>query len=511
MSVKPAPSGAVSQKPHTAGRFSRTIREVMLTAKWLAGILFLASIGAASAQQSRLPVKALRDDFAIFRHSLEEGHAGLYRYTPKAEMDAMFDRGDASLKAPMTSLEFLRVIAPIEAAIKCGHSGVRPSKSDFDRIITTAKLLPYSVKVIGGKVFVLRDVTGGKSHAGDEITSINGLKTGSLLEKMESMVECDADVQSLKPFRLSNLYRFNTALLSLIGLSAPYAVELKGSDGKVHRVKLAGLPRPELVAQVAARYPQDSPKSTPTDLTFSVGGKIAVLTVRSFGGVADREGRVQLGEFFDQAFSQMELNQTKALIIDLRGNGGGADLAGRELLQHLVDKPFNYYTDLILNSLTFSFTKYGPPEQPKRLPEGFAKLGKDGKYHNVTHPNVGMHDPARPTFLGPLYILADGGSFSTTCEFTSNLRYRRKAIFIGEETGGAFYGNNSGATASVILPHTGVTFFVPLQKYIMAVSGEPKRRGVLPDLPVTPSIQDFIKGRDRAMETAIRLATKAAR
>ena len=40
----------------------------------------------------RVPPEKLREDFRILRGALEEGHPGIYRYTPKAELDKRFDQ-----------------------------------------------------------------------------------------------------------------------------------------------------------------------------------------------------------------------------------------------------------------------------------------------------------------------------------------------------------------------------------------------------------------------------------
>ncbi len=63
-------------------------------------------------------------DFRLARQALEEGHSGIYRYTAKDELDGLFDRAEKSLIRPMNSVEFYRILAPVVAAIKCGHTGV---------------------------------------------------------------------------------------------------------------------------------------------------------------------------------------------------------------------------------------------------------------------------------------------------------------------------------------------------------------------------------------------------
>ena len=81
----------------------------------------------------------------------------------------------------------------------------------------------------------------------------------------------------------------------------------------------------------------------------------------------------------------------------------------------------------------------------------------------------------------------------------------RRATFIGEETGGAYYGNNSGVFAIVSLPNTKLTMGIPLMAYYSNVSGYPyKDRGILPDHTVTNSVSDVLQKRDATLEYTLK-------
>jgi C-terminal processing protease CtpA/Prc len=102
----------------------------------------------------------------------------------------------------------------------------------------------------------------------------------------------------------------------------------------------------------------------------------------------------------------------------------------------------------------------------------------------------------------------NGGSFSTTCEFLSNLHYNKRATFVGEEAGGGYYGNTSGPTIVVTLPNTKGRLFVPLRTYYLAVKDGIPNRSILPDYEVKPSISDLLSGTDTAMSRAMELAKR---
>src|SRR5262249_21728087 len=161
---------------------------------------------------------------------------------------------------------------------------------------------------------------------------------------------------------------------------------------------------------------------------FEDDGKIAVLTVYGFGGSAQKK---PLAEYFPDVFRQIHEKGSKSLIIDVRNNGGGADALGEQLFSFLWNEPFDYYNDLILNAPTFPFKPY--IAAPRDVPAEQVELRDDKKSHNVKHPNWGRQQPGDPYFGGKVFILTNGGSFSTTCEFTSTVHFHKRAKFVGEE------------------------------------------------------------------------------
>ena len=132
----------------------------------------------------------------------------------------------------------------------------------------------------------------------------------------------------------------------------------------------------------------------------------------------------------------------------------------------------------------------------------------DGKFHDIKHPNLGIQQPSQPNFSGKVVVLMNGGSFSTTCEFLSNLRDRKRATFVGEEAGGGYFGNTSGPTARVTLPNTEVRVIIPLRTYYLSVKDGIPNRSILPDYEVKQSINDILSDNDTVMFRAIELARK---
>ncbi|HEY1496315.1 MAG TPA: TIGR03435 family protein, partial [Candidatus Solibacter sp.] len=436
----------------------------------------------------------LRRDLRVLRDALEEGHPGIYRFVPKPELDRTFLRADAQLVHPMTALQFYRLLAPVVAGIKCGHTALRPSGAIQQRL-AAEPLIPLETAILDGKVYVAQDFSAEGRLSGAEILSINGVDAASILASMLAVVHGDGDSPTAGPYQLSNRRGFARNLYLIAGLQSPFHLRY-ALAGKTAETVLNGLTlntMPEIQAPPAGN----------ATWRLQEGGSTGLLKVRSFGGKA--EGDVPMRAFFEQVFTRIREQNVTRLILDLRDNGGGDDELGRSLFAYFADQPFLYYRDLIVNKLSFRFFQYVTDRDP--LPPNVQDLVKpdsDRKYHMVGHSNWGMQQPAAPHYAGKTVVLMNGGSFSTTCEFLATLHHHGGAAFVGEETAGGYYGNTSGAAASLVLPNSKLILPVQLVGYYMAIEGNKHgARGIRPDFPVTYTIEDILSARDRAMETAL--------
>jgi hypothetical protein len=391
----------------------------------------------------------------------------------------------------MDVYEFYRIVAPAVAALKCGHTGVRVN-SDLDK---AKPVLPLVVRVLEGKLYILRDLSNAKGPlAGKEVRAINGVTADKIIQSMLVATPGDGDVETSRVRRIGA--NFASDLIDLLGLESPYTITYwDAKQGSENTIGLDGVDATKLQQQ----RPEDSAK-----LTFFDDGKIADLKINRFGGTANKK---DLRVLFRESFAEIAKKKSTALILDLRDNGGGADDLGKLLLSFLIDEPFQYYDDLVLNALDFSFRKYSP--QKRALPADMLDRQPNGKYRMVKHPNWGIQQPSKPTFTGKVYVLINGNSFSTTSEFLSHVHARKRATFIGEESGGGYYGNTSGPGALLVLPNTKLQAYVPLMTYYMAVRDyKAASHGVVPDYRVKYTIDELLEGKDKELALALELVRK---
>ena len=124
------------------------------------------------------------------------------------------------------------------------------------------------------------------------------------------------------------------------------------------------------------------------------------------------------------------------------------------------------------------------------------------------HPGVGEQQPGKCPFPGKVFVLIEGGTFSTAADFCAVTHHLKRATFIGEETGGGYYGNNSGLMPTLRLPNSKVGIRLPMYGYWNAVPGyDGKRRGTIPDHAVEMRVADVLRGIDAPLDLATKLAT----
>lgn len=419
-----------------------------------------------------ISTESMQQDFAVFRDSLEKLHAGLYRYRDKAEITRSFDSAYLLLNQPMTVPQFFLVLKFLVANIQDGHTSCNLPSELMNALTANNKMFPVHLRFIGEKAFISCNTKPGFPDAGSEIIAIDKLPVAKIKKTLFSYLASDGDNQTKKYWDLSS-DAFIPLYFLVFGAKSSFTIETKTGDGKLKPMTLNG----DSLKNAQCR-PAVAKNVKYLDLDFKPN-KIAILTVKTFSS-GSLKSPEEFSKFLETSFKEISDREINKLIIDIRDNGGGNDVYGSMLYSYLTDKPFHYYTSL---------------ESTSR------------KFEKEEHPNLSIQQPSKNNFRGKAYFLINGKSFSTTAEFCSIAKSNERGVFIGEETGGGYYGNTSGARARIVLPNSKITLGIPKTKYTMAVKKSVySDRGIIPDFTIIPGIQDIIRNRDIQLHYALKLA-----
>lgn len=333
---------------------------------------------------------------------------------------------------------------------------------------------------------------------GDEILSVNGQSTDSLLRAFEDEVSGET-----VRWREQIAARQFESFLLLNGIRAPFTVVTRRSvDSDSRRVMLQGIGRDSLTAYNA----RATARATPATRNFSyrtLPDRTGYMNLVSLGGDV-----AQFGADLDRMFAQVRADSARSLIVDLRSNGGGDTRMGDELLSHLTTQPYRMASAQLwkmsreyrahLKSLVRPPLNHLPIE--KFFPTGRRLFsGPDGTIVRMdVDPEA--HAAREPRFDGPVCVLIGALTFSSAVDLADAIKTYHLATLIGEETGGR--GNSFGEVYYFRTPATGFLVSVSSETFVRANGDTTDHRGVVPDIEVHRAADDVRAARDPVLERA---------
>ncbi len=416
------------------------------------------SVSELSIEEKTYPLSQLQDDFRQFRKIIEKRHPKLY--VDPQELSDLFTAQYQLLRDQMTELEFYRVLSPLVASLRCGHTNLTVSKAYEDYLRKNGKFFPALVRIINNRAYILQDLSGQGIPQGAEILMINGKKTEEIISSLLPNLTADGDNTSKKYYLMNNW--FNGLYHYYIDNATRFSLVYRTEDGQIITKTLDGITNQQMqMTTMSIYYPRGN-----NLLTGSFAEDHALLSIKSFS----LRNKEQYRAFIDHFFQELADQKISHLILDLRDNWGGSPYYASYLLSYLISTPVQYFDD----QAPFYYNKYKKPLKP-----------------------------ASQRFTGQLYILINGASFSTTGHLCSLLKAHGIGVFIGEESGGSYLCTD--AAIKVTLRHTKLRLHCSTTPFATAVADLPPGRGIIPDYRVTPALHDYLAGVDPQMHQAIQL------
>lgn len=269
-----------------------------------------------------------------------------------------------------------------------------------------------------------------------------------------------------------------------VGELLPERLELTSGGALHHRlaVAMAGLleGRRDTVAEVTVVLPDGSVSTAALKRTGALPAPPLLERVDLGAGrvlvrIANwhEEGVV---ERFHVAFP--DFDGIRALVIDMRRNGGGNSANGDAVLARLIDGP-------VERGVSYSPMYWGR----------MAAWGM-GRPVLAERECPLRPDSERPRYAGPVAVLTGPFTFSAAEDFCASFRLTGRGPLVGETTGGStgtpalfpLPGGGAGAVSATRCEYPGVDFI---------------RRGIAPDVPAAPTVAGLAAGRDEVLEAAL--------
>ncbi len=289
-----------------------------------------------------------------------------------------------------------------------------------------------------------------------------GIVPGLELLKIDNEPVIEYAEKNVRPYQSSSttqdmeIREFSYALLAG-PKNKPVEVVLKNSGGKIKKMAVA-------------RTGYTDVRKSKT-MEYKTVNNIGYLTINNFEDV-------HIIKEFDSLYTQIA--KTKGLIVDIRYNGGGSGSIGYDILSRLTNKPFFTSASEILKN--FSTTNNEPTWQPN----GVGQWKPNGKIY----------------YDKPVVVLIGPRTFSAAEDFTVAFNNMKRGKLVGMSTGGS-----TGQPVLFYLPGGG-SARVCGKKDTYPDGQEFVGIGIPPDVLITPTIADIIKGRDAASVKALEILDK---
>ncbi|MFB9079551.1 S41 family peptidase [Flavobacterium procerum] len=476
------------------------------------------------SQNKKWPAEKLKQDLVIFKEVREKANSGLYKYRTKQQIDSIYSWAFSQINQPKELIEFYKIVLQITDFEGSLHNDTT-LPDDFEKKYSSGNVFfPFPVKLIENKLVV--NFENSEIPLGSEIHSINAIKSLKILNSLYKYYTTDGYNITGKSIGIGS--SFAKYFQMEYGPQKNFIVEysLPNQTKKIKKT-ISAVSNEKRKENFKNRHslPIDSLQYNRAKDKYSfkiISGNTALLSVHTFviGRNAKHKEHLAYKKFLDSCFQYLsQNNQIKNLIVDVRNNGGGTDPNDIVTYSYLTQKPFRENTSAYVTFQEIPFSEhfvYEETEPQKKqeekkdfedeLKEEFPKL-ENGSYFQDEKFNQ-LLQPTPNNFKGQIYLLISPRIASAGSLFASLVAGNTKAIVIGEETMGGYFGHNGHTPIEYELPNTKIkTQFsiVNLEQDVPKKSNQIFGRGVIPDYEVKQTFEDFLQNRDTQLEYTLKL------
>ena len=527
------------------------MKKLFLSITFLIVLVSCKSVEKHNEQITKLhPVEDLHKDIDKLYKQLKRHHPKLYQYTPKETLDFKFDSLKKSINEPLDSRTFYKRVAPVVTHVRQGHVAVGSVKKWFtkkeSKQLKKKKFEFYDLdfNYLEGKLWV-KDYRGKDSTlVGKEIVSIAGEPVLQLVKTYQTRFASDGFNKTLHDRFVSkgfSVFYFRdkgfvdslqvtfkskdslfTKMFKRIEKEEKKAKNNKLADTtSVEKVKPKKLTKEEKKVNKLAHRKRKKDnkrfgylaKRKKYTRNFSFKGRdstVAYMKLRSFSN-----GNYK--KFYKECFAKIDSAKTKHFVLDLRDNGGGRISEIDYLYSYLTDKDYQFITESEVTSRTPFLKSFMSNTTPNIIKVAGALLSplvaihnhlytskRDGKIYYKFHKHTKIKEPNKLHYNGKMYVLINGNSFSASSLLSTHLKANKRAIFVGEETGGAYNGTVAGIYKIYQLPISKLKVRMGLMQIEAPQKQNPDGYGIKPDVEILPNLKDSQLNIDTELEWVLK-------
>ena len=443
-------------------------------------VTFLFFIFTVNAQNSKIKFSKnqLNDDFDFLITSIKETHPNPYAVVSEKNFNNKVKIIKENLNDSLTLKEFHRLIAPLVASLKDGHTKLGfPGRKILD---ANDYLFPFIVKAKINEPYLeiteQIDSTHNQIPIGAEIISINNISSKKIIEKIIENTSGESDTYRLKmgaDFNMFGIvldayYDFNQGF---------YDVQYKNNQ-KLYNVKIQAITIPQLMTILQNKKNTNNSKNQTPDFELNLKPEIKTAII-TFTYMDDDE---KFQSFLKDSFKKIKENNIKNLIIDIRENGGGNSALGNSLLKYICKVPFSQYKKTVIKYSQLqkdAYKSYCESENMNCDTYNYIKNKTNGTFETIENSDFLSPNLPKERFDGKVFLLTSTRTYSSAMNFAQAFKYYKIGEINGEETGGWVV--SYGDFIPTELPNTKLKMTVSTKKFYTIGTTDKDLHGVKPD------------------------------
>ncbi len=372
------------------------------------------------------------------------------------------------VQATKNNEEFYWLMTEMLALLKDGHTNVN--------VQGLWKLSFITTKIIGDDVYFIKDESYRKNamYPGDKILKVNNIPVADAIGNTKKYISASTD-QGMKLVLEQLLVNFNDCGSVIIGYE---------HNGKI-------------LTETIYPSPQKSKQNLPYVEHKILKDNIGYIAVNSM--YPTEEITPLIDSALDSLFS------TKALIIDIRNNGGGNSGTGFHIITRISNKPLPVFKSKVRIYSVDMFDKWFSGENKFDIfysvyqdifsdttetnKEELQEKFKNSEYYNL--------QPQPPIYDKPIVVLIGPKTFSAAEDFLAPLHGTGRVTLIGKPTG--------GSTGQPLVLQLNNEFSVRIcsRRCWCADGYEFVGKGFIPDIEIEETIENILSEKDVTLEKAI--------
>ncbi len=376
---------------------------------------------------------------------------------PSLNIDSLYRVYLPRVRQTTSTMEYYLVLEEMTAMLNDAHTNINFPRELVDSIYTRPLI---RTRLIEDKVLVVAIY--------DPTLRQKGIAIGQEVIKVNGMPVKDYAAKYIIPTQSSSTRQdrmvraFDYALFRG-SLTQPIKLQLRDASNKISEYTINRVNSEERSKKIQTRSFEYK----------MLDGNIAYVALNTFGNDSTA---IRFAAQFDA------ISKAKAIIFDVRNNGGGSTGPGWDILSYLIDKPMEVHQ---------TYTREYRPT--------YRAWGID---QTVTVTKSSIFPKEKSLYTKPVVVLTSARTFSAAEDFAAAFKTMNRGLIIGEATGGS-----SGQPLFISLPGNG-SARICTKRDKLGNGEDFVGKGIQPDKIVAPTVQDVRKGIDTELQAAIRELTK---